>query len=134
MKQQKINLNSPNILYPIWIISDRYGGVYSGYEWIAGAGSQLLTEILSGNYGILASDTETWDKPLIDMYPFMSGGNTPNDALINLNTKVVNLKLPKRFNIDFFQEKLTPEIFFEKKIKHINDRWWKESYVWNLTL
>ena len=122
-------ISTSNVVYfPIWIVEDRYSGVYSGYEWIAGVGYNLMDIILNKNIGIWASDMETWNKEEVDIYPFMAGGNTPNDSYTNLNKKINNYEIPRGFDYETFIKDLDPETFYMKKISHINDRWWLEKY------
>lgn len=74
-------------LYPVVVLQDRYGGVYSGGDWIAIAEGDLgrrFTEVLDGAHGEDCDAMEFWESPP----EFVAVGDTPDAAVANLHAKI----------------------------------------------
>lgn len=73
--------------YPVVIYEDRYGGVYSGGEWIAVcSGCREGRNLLEMDGGPYDGDFEAGEWGA-DIPEWAAVGNTPNEALHNLYTK-----------------------------------------------
>lgn len=76
-------------LYPVTIVSTRYGGTYEGKAWAAfNAGPEQLSHPMQPYYDWDGGDYEcqVWWADNGKM-PYVAVGNTPNEALKNLINK-----------------------------------------------
>lgn len=74
-------------VYPVTIVSDRYGGTYSNGKWLA---FQLDPADIPEEVG--GSDPEEmifWDNHDSAQFP-IGKGNTPNEALESLRRQLIN--------------------------------------------
>ena len=79
-------------LYPVAIVQDRYGGVYSGGEWLAIAESDAtchdsnrVTSVLEhGPHGEDGEAADFWAAPP----EWIASGRTPTEAIANLRVKM----------------------------------------------
>ncbi len=74
--------------YPVAILEDRYGGVYSGGAWIALAGvtARSFRGLLDGAHGDDCTAAQFGSK--IAQAPDIAVGKTPQEALKNLRAKL----------------------------------------------
>lgn len=75
---------SDGTVYPCTINSDRYGGGYSGGEWVAWAID--AEDVPAGPEGCDTSAEMFWGRP--GTWNPAGIGNTPNEALANLREKL----------------------------------------------
>ena len=87
-------MEDPVKYYPIAIIQDRYGGIYSGGRWLAIANSNLPVGNMSRVDFVLCDDgvgpsgcddeaMEYWKAP----DDWIAAGGTPDEAMKNLLTR-----------------------------------------------
>ena len=95
-------------LYPISIFEDRYTGVYSGGKWIAVANSDMYDNTIvetehyhKTHYELAFEGTHSDDITagefgyMIKFVPWIAVGNTPNEALENLQKKNKVIQMPQ---------------------------------------
>lgn len=88
-----------HLTYPVAIIEDRYGGLYSGGHWLAVAKAderigehgdqtriQFVLEDETGPHGSDPDAGDFWDNREPD---WIASGHTPDEALENLRAKVL---------------------------------------------
>lgn len=80
-------MNDPNILnlYPLTILSDRYGGTYSGWAYLAFNLHSEDVPIEPSSNDVMCA--EFWDG---DQNGIIIGrGHTPNEAWIDLHNRIL---------------------------------------------
>jgi hypothetical protein len=107
-EEKRMTSSIPDADYPIAVVQDRYGGTYSGGEWLAiskadkleNGAFRIIRALEFGPHGDDGNAMDFWHEPP----DWIAVGNTPDEAVANLRNKV----RPKAFSYHDLGDKLSP--------------------------